>query len=170
MKKNTRYLLLLLIILVAFVVTNLPNQSDTPSDSNPVTNPLDASVPSSSAEDPLLDPAGHYSSRHDVARYLVTYGTLPPNFYTKAEARELGWVAEDGNLWDVTDRGSIGGDRFQNREKLLPEAQGRIWYECDIDYQGGHRGAKRIVYSNDGLIYYTDDHYESFEEIIEANR
>ena len=57
---------------------------------------------------------------------------------------------------------SIGGDVFGNREGSLPDRSGRTWYECDIDYSGGKRGAKRIVYSNDGLIYYTEDHYETF--------
>ncbi len=73
--------------------------------------------------------------------------------------------ADRGNLWDVTDEMSIGGDRFGNREGLLPDASGRKWYEADIDYDGGRRNAKRIVFSNDGLIYYTDDHYESFEQL-----
>lgn len=66
---------------------------------------------------------------------------------------------------------SIGGDRFGNREGLLPTAKGRKYYECDIDFDGTYRGAKRIVYSNDGLIYYTEDHYESFELLYgEENR
>lgn len=60
---------------------------------------------------------------------------------------------------------SIGGDRFGNREGLLPDAEGRKWYECDINFSGGFRGAERIVYSNDGLIYYTSDHYESFTQL-----
>ena len=72
----------------------------------------------------------------------------------------------EGNLWDVADGMSIGGDKFGNREGLLPKESGRQYYECDIDYEGGYRNGKRIVYSNDGLIYYTEDHYESFEEIV----
>ncbi|MCK9253846.1 MAG: ribonuclease, partial [Clostridiales bacterium] len=75
---------------------------------------------------------------------------------------DLGWDASRGNLWEVTDRMSIGGDRFGNREGLLPDQEGRVWYECDVNYNGGYRGAERLVYSNDGLIYYTDDHYQSF--------
>ena len=58
----------------------------------------------------------------------------------------------------------IGGSRFGNYEDLLPEADGRTYTECDIDTLGADsRGAKRIVFSNDGLIYYTEDHYKSFE-------
>ena len=77
----------------------------------------------------------------------------------------MGWDNAKGNLWDVAEGKSIGGDRFGNREGLLPNAQGRTWYECDIDYQGGYRGKERLVFSDDGLIYYSDDHYASFEAV-----
>ena len=60
---------------------------------------------------------------------------------------------------------SIGGDKFGNREGLLPKEDGRQYYECDVNYQGGYRGAERIVFSNDGLIFYTDDHYNSFTQL-----
>lgn len=104
-----------------------------------------------------------YSSPDDVAAYINLYGKLPPNFITKSEAQRLGWVSTEGNLWDVTDRMSIGGDSFGNREGLLPDADGRRYYECDVNYSGGYRGSERLIYSNDGLIYYTNDHYETFE-------
>ena len=103
-----------------------------------------------------------YTSRDEVAAYLHTYGELPPNYITKRDAEALGYVAEYGNLWEVTDRKSIGGDYFGNFENILPSKKGRKYFECDIDYRGKSRGAKRIVYSNDGLIYYTSDHYETF--------
>jgi guanyl-specific ribonuclease Sa len=106
-----------------------------------------------------------YSSKSEVAEYLHKYGKLPVNYITKSEAAKAGWRSSEGNLWDVTEKGSIGGDVFGNREGLLPKADGRIYYECDINYQGGFRGAERIVYSNDGLIYYTSDHYETFEKL-----
>ena len=62
-----------------------------------------------------------------------------------------------------------GGDVFQNREGLLPKVKGRTYYECDIGTTGKKsRGSKRIVFSNDGLIYYTDDHYESFTLLYDA--
>lgn len=108
---------------------------------------------------------GAYSTKMEVAAYLYQYGHLPDNYLTKEEARDLGWVAEKSNLWKVTDRMSIGGDRFGNYEGLLPKKSGRQYYEADIDYRGGGRNAKRIVFSNDGLIFYTDDHYESFERL-----
>jgi len=103
---------------------------------------------------------GHYTSKDEVAEYIHIYGRLPENYITKNEAMDLGWDASRGNLWDVTDEMSIG-----NREGLLPDKSGRKWYEADIDYEGGRRNARRIVFSDDGLIYYTDDHYESFEKL-----
>ena len=106
-----------------------------------------------------------YTSKEDVALYLHLFGHLPDNFITKKEARELGWVSKEGNLGKVAPGKSIGGDYFGNYEGLLPEKKGRNYYECDIDSSGGYRGAKRIIYSNDGWIYYTEDHYETFEEL-----
>lgn len=112
---------------------------------------------------------GSYSSRDEVALYLHLYGELPANYVTKDAARRLGWVASKGNLWQVTDHKSIGGDYFGNYEGLLPKASGRKYYECDIDYNGGSRNAKRIIYSNDGLVYYTEDHYKSFTKLYGGN-
>lgn len=114
-------------------------------------------------EEPTLSEDGTYTSKDEVAEYLHTYGHLPSNFITKKEAKKLGWVSSEGNLWDVAPGMSIGGDYFGNYEGNLPEADGRDYYECDIDFDGTYRDAKRIVYSNDGLIYYTEDHYETFE-------
>ena len=109
----------------------------------------------------LPDEHGAFTSKEDVAAYLVAYGRLPENFITKDDARALGW--NGGGLDDVAYGKCIGGDRFGNYEGLLPEASGRTYTECDIDtLHEDSRGAKRIVFSNDGLIYYTGDHYESF--------
>lgn len=109
-----------------------------------------------------IDPDGSYNTLDEVSLYIHEYIKLPNNFITKKEASELGWESNKGNLWDVTDEKSIGGDRFGNREGLLPKSEGRQYYECDINYEGGYRGPERIVYSNDGLIYYTEDHYKTF--------
>ena len=110
---------------------------------------------------PAIDEDGWYYSKDDVALYIYTYGRLPGNFITKKAAKKLGWSS--GSLERFAPGKAIGGDRFGNYEGLLPEAKGRYYTECDIDTKGAKkRGAKRIVFSNDGLIYYTDDHYESF--------
>ena len=113
------------------------------------------------ASAPQIDEDGAYTTKDDVALYIHTYGHLPDNFITKKDARALGW--NGGGLDDYADGKCIGGDRFGNYEGLLPDAPGREYHECDIDtLHAASRGAKRIVYSNDGLIYYTEDHYESF--------
>jgi len=119
-------------------------------------------------EEPAIDEDGHYTSKEEVALYIHTYGKLPSNFISKKEAEDLGWKKKDGEagqLHVVAPGMSIGGSKFGNYEGLLPEASGRKYYECDINYVKGKRGAERIVYSNDGLIFYTGDHYESFEQL-----
>ncbi len=108
---------------------------------------------------------GEYTSKDEVALYIHLYDHLPDNYITKKEAETLGWNNKEGNLWDVAPGKSIGGSYFGNYEGLLPEKKGRDYHECDIDYNGGRRNAKRIVFSDDGLIYYTEDHYESFEQL-----
>ncbi len=108
-----------------------------------------------------VDENGTYDSAKDVALYIHTYNKLPPNYITKKEARSLGWSG--GSLEDYAPGKCIGGDRYGNYEGLLPEKKGRSYTECDIDTLGkSSRGAKRIVFSNDGLIYYTKDHYKTF--------
>ena len=110
-------------------------------------------------EPDTLDENGSYTSKDDVALYLYTYGKLPENFITKNDAKALGW--EGGSLEPYAPGKCIGGDRFGNYEGILPK--GKNYHECDIDTLGQRsRGAKRIVFSDDGYIYYTDDHYESF--------
>lgn len=121
--------------------------------------PSQAAVPDD--DGPTLEENGSYDSKDDVALYLHMYGHLPPNYITKKDARALGW--EGGSVERYAPGKCIGGDRFGNYEGLLPEKAGRSYTECDIDPLGsGSRGARRIIFSNDGLIYYTDDHYKSF--------
>ncbi len=114
------------------------------------------------SDEAALSEDGVYTAKEDVALYLHLYGHLPSNFITKKEAEKLGW--KGGSLEPFAPGMCIGGNRFGNYEELLPEKNGRFYTECDIDTLGADsRGAKRIVFSNDGLIYYTEDHYESFE-------
>ena len=108
---------------------------------------------------------GEYTDKDSVALYIHTYGHLPSNYISKTKARKAGWDNTKGNLWNVLPGKSIGGSEYYNEDGQLPDANGRRWTECDIDYQGGYRGAKRIVFSNDGLIFYTRDHYETFERL-----
>ena len=109
-----------------------------------------------------LDENGTYTAAEDVSAYLAAFGHLPDNFITKSEAKSLGW--DGGGLESYAPGKCIGGDKFGNYEGLLPEKNDRQYYECDINTLGkSSRGAERLVYSNDGLIYYTADHYDSFE-------
>jgi len=124
--------------------------------------------PIESIQDELVE-TGYYTSKEEVALYIKTYEKLPNNYITKAEANDLGWDSDKGNLWDVSNKKSIGGDRFYNREGLLPKDDNIQYFECDIDYEGGFRNSKRIVYSSNGYIYYTSDHYESFELLYEGD-
>ncbi|SEF49134.1 ribonuclease [Eubacterium ruminantium] len=121
----------------------------------------DTKEDSTGEKTPEIDEDGDYYSKDEVALYIHIYGKLPQNYITKNEAKKLGW--EGGKLEPYAPGKSIGGDKFGNYEGILPDKSGRKYTECDIDTKGKARGAKRIVFSNDGLIYYTEDHYESFE-------
>lgn len=127
-----------------------------------VTQPTQGGKPT---QGPTVDENGSYTSKEDVALYLHTYGHLPGNFISKTKAKRAGWVASEGNLDQVCPGKSIGGGRYQNDEGALPDAKGRTWSECDIGYSGGRRGPERMIFSNDGLIYYTPDHYRHFERL-----
>lgn len=157
------------------------NPAQTPEDETPLTeDPAQTPEDPAPAEDPgtgdgeeelpyedglpddgsgaALDEDGTYNSAEDVSLYLYTFGHLPENYITKNEARDLGWSG--GSLEKYAPGCAIGGDRFGNREGVLPKG---TYHECDIDTIGENsRGAKRLVYSDDGRIYYTEDHYETF--------
>ena len=111
----------------------------------------------------IITEDGVYTTPATVAAYLHTFNKLPGNFITKKEAQKLGWDSSKGNLADAAPGMSIGGDSFGNYEKQLPE--GKRYRECDVNYTGGKRGAERIVYSTDGDIYYTGDHYSTFTQL-----
>ena len=172
MKKFTKfsaYLLALLMLAVLFTGC-LSAPAEQAGGDVPAVSPVESSAaPAEScaapaeedSDAPVLDEYGSYTTKEDVALYIHTYGCLPQNFITKDQARHAGW--NGGSLEPYCPGMCIGGDSFGNREGLLPKAQGRSWTECDINTLGADsRGAERIVFSNDGLIYYTGDHYESF--------
>ena len=151
-----------------------PNQNDQNSDeqASPTSSPQASDSTSDSGTStvaptrgPTVDEDGWYTTKDEVALYIHTYGHLPGNFISKTKARDRGWVASEGNLDEVCPGMSIGGSRYYNDDGQLPDKKGRQWTECDINYYGGYRGAERIVFSNDGLIFYTDDHYETFEQL-----
>lgn len=104
------------------------------------------------------------TAEKEVIAYLRKHNRLPDYYISKKEARESGWLPDRGNLCEVLPGKAIGGDNFANREKLLPEKKDRSYYEADINYNCGRRGAERLVYSSDGLIFITKNHYKSFEK------
>ena len=99
-----------------------------------------------------IDEDGIYDSKEEVGLYIHLYGKLPKNYYPKSQ-------------FNKNDRYQCcGGDRFYNKEGLLPS--GEIYYECDIDTYGiTSRGAKRLVWTKSGIVYYTGDHYGSFIQL-----
>lgn len=167
MKKFTKYSALLLALLMlalplcgCLADPAVPAPAESAQVGSAPVESAPAEVETDSPEE-VIDEYGSYTTKEDVALYIHTYGCLPQNFITKDQARQAGWSG--GSLEPYCPGMCIGGDRFGNREGLLPKAEGRTWTECDINTLGaGSRGAERIVFSNDGLIYYTGDHYESF--------
>lgn len=110
-------------------------------------------------EEKLIAEDQAYYDLEDLVEYIHIYKTLPKNYISKAEAKDLGWSVEDNDGF------VIGGDIFYNREGLLPEKSTRTYYEADlISGYDKNRGPERIVFSDDGLIFYTKDHYKSFEQ------
>jgi len=178
MNKKLRNLLLLLSTLLlllggcirrpdpgtAGIIVSTPQATETPAGSAaPSADPKETSspLPSASAEPEAIARDTTCDDKACVALYLHTYGQLPSNFMTKKQARKLGW--ESGPLWKKAEGMCIGGDKFSDYSDNLPNQY--EFYECDINTLGKKkRGAERIVYTKDGsLIYYTPDHYESFE-------
>ena len=111
---------------------------------------------------PIIEPQA-------IADYLFEYGELPDNFITKKEAQALGWDSSRNYVSDVAPGKSIGGDYFGNYEGILPKDKGQKYHEADCYYTGGKRRAERIVYSSDGHVYYTEDHYATFTELFPSN-
>lgn len=87
---------------------------------------------------------------------------LPDYYITKNEARKHGWIASKGNLCEVLPGKAIGGDKFGNREKQLPK--GEQYYEADVNYNCGNRNADRIIFTKNGDVYITKNHYKTFEK------
>lgn len=170
--KKLLCLLLTLALALSLCACGLELETTLPLYGEETAEPTEASAPAQATEgepEPSQAPAqaalaedGSYTTKEDVALYIHLYGRLPQNFITKKEAEALGWSG--GSLEPYAPGKCIGGSRFGNYEGLLPEKDGRTYTECDIDTLGAKsRGPKRIVFSNDGLIYYTGDHYETFE-------
>lgn len=155
-RKNILYLFLILSG-IFWLLTQTKNDE-------PVVRPENAIVRNISTDEDAID-INLLTDEKIVIAHLKEFGQLPDYYITKNKAREKGWQPSQGNLCDVLPGKAIGGDRFGNREGLLPPSAGRAYFEADINYDCGHRTADRIVYSNDGLIFVTYDHYKSFHPV-----
>ena len=177
-KKTIRALLLIALLAVLYfgfggeIVTDAPAAVPTPvqqtertDDALILLTPSETDIPEApETELAVPDEDGSYTGKDELALYIHTYGHLPPNFIKKKDAEKAGW--NGGSLERVLPGMCIGGDYFGNYEGALPKAKGRRWTECDVNTLGARsRGAERIIFSNDGLIYYTNDHYESYEKL-----
>lgn len=155
-----RFTALLLALLLAFSLAACGAALPAGSPSAPVS--ADASPEASALS--VTEGVAYYDP-DSVVLYLHRFGQLPPNYITKEEARALGWSG--GSVERYREGAAIGGDRFSNREGVLPRADGRTYTECDLYTFGmDSRGAFRLVFSNDGLYFYTEDHYNTFTELV----
>lgn len=149
MKKFKKYFALIFIIISLFAFSSCQTSNN-------------VEISHSSEEIVEIDESRDYYSKDDVAEYIHIYNKLPKNYLTKRKAKDKGWIAKENNLWQVTDKGVIGGDFFGNYEEILP---GSDYKECDVNYDGGKRNAERLVYDENGNIFYTNDHYKNFERL-----
>lgn len=160
MKKSLAGVLVAILLVIGYVTGVLPvDETIQGGDTSAAT------VTTTTTSSVQEEQTGPITEPQAIADYIFEHGELPDNFITKAEAQALGWDSDENYVGDVAPGMSIGGDRFGNYEGLLPKASGRQYYEADCYYEGKARNAHRIVYSNDGLVFYTSDHYESFTEM-----
>ena len=169
MNKNNVKLVLFFIIgmLSAFLVMYLINNyriEKKNQNSEVVENSIIKSEKSNSDEENSFDENSIQDLTNEVKviNYVKANHELPDYYITKSEARKQGWVASEGNLCDVLPGKAIGGDKFSNREKTLPS--GKQYFEADVNYNCGNRNADRIVFTKDGDVYLTKNHYKSFDK------
>jgi len=152
---------ILLLVAVIFGITYL--QKNNENEENTSTENVEEMIFSEDSTSSFSD-INALTAEDIVVEYVKKHGELPDYYLTKNEAKSQGWIPVKGNLCDVLPEKAIGGDRFGNREKKLPNKKGRIFYEADLNYDCGKRNADRLVFSNDGLIYITKDHYKTFQK------
>lgn len=162
---NQQILILIVICLLALVFSVVINPSkDNANHSKQLNSFVERSVPKDVQNNINIgNSIAHLTEETHIIDYLVKHRTLPNYYITKRQARVHGWNAKAGNLCEVLPGRAIGGDIFADREEMLPIDYKRTWFEADINYSCGIRGADRIIYSDDGLIYVTHDHYQTFQ-------
>ncbi|MHB9055117.1 MAG: ribonuclease domain-containing protein [Paludibacteraceae bacterium] len=158
-KKSTSIIIILLLIIIAILLYNNFNHRGAVNTPKTTNETIDKSAIKTDAQS--IDKLTRESV---VVPYVKQNNKLPDYYITKRGARERGWVASEENLCEVLPGRAIGGDIFSNRERQLPYKKGRIYYEADLNYNCGNRNADRLIFSNDGLIFVTYNHYKTFEK------
>ena len=167
MRKGNKLAVLIVLLVAALLLLTVNTLEPAKKENNteapvitaaPAAAPTDAPAPSAAS--------GPLEEAQRIADYLFEHGELPDTFLRKRDAQALGWNSEYNYVSDVAPGKSIGGDYFGNYEQKLPVVKGRKYYEADCFYQGGQRNAYRIIYSNDGHVWYTGDHYNTFTELF----
>ena len=115
-----------------------------------------------------VEESGLYTTKDSVAAYLCKFDKLPNNYVGKDEGVSL-YESKTGNTFDkwnfnpwTTIGVMIGGDVYENHDGQLPSGS---YHEADVDYSAKNRGTKRLIYQSDCVIYYTADHYETFNKM-----
>lgn len=168
-KKSPSIIIILLLIIIALLAYNTfshkgkVSKSEVTQNNSSVTKQTEnkSDISETSSENQSIE---ELTKESVVVAYVKAHGQLPDYYITKREARAQGWNPAEGNLCEVLPGRAIGGDVFTNRERSLPTASGRIWYEADLNYDCGNRNSDRILFSNDGLVYVTHNHYKTFEQ------
>ena len=177
----------LFVLLLAFVVllsstagaleiAKKKKKKNNPTPTPTVTVAAEAETPTP-AQKPTATPVpgptatpGPMEAAQELADYIFEHGELPENFVTKRQARDMGWQKNYRYPGDISPGLTIGGDYFGNYQQKLPDVKGRKYYEADCFYHGGKRNDYRIIYSNDGHVWYTGDHYVTFIELFPTNQ
>ena len=164
----SRIIIILLLIVIGLRFCKTITQKESKHDTQKKEQPADSVIA------PAIDDSGQYNTLRAnapideltkesvVVAYVKKRGHLPKYYITKKDARQQGWDQSKGNLCEVLPGRAIGGDIFTNREGSLPEKPGRKWYEADLNYNCTHRNADRLLFSDDGLLFVTKDHYKTF--------
>ena len=161
MKKRNKLIALFVILLAAVLLLITAPETAKREENTAAPAATETPVSKITEEEP-----GPLDEAQRIADYIFEHGELPDNFLTKKEAQALGWQNGYRYVSDAAPGMSIGGDYFGNYEKQLPVVKGRKYYEADCFYQGGPRNEYRIIYSNDGHVWYTEDHYNTFTELF----
>lgn len=165
MKRSSIIIILAVIVLVigaayAARISIGGSDSRTGSDAAPSAqeDPGDGSESADADRKPVKED-GEYTAAEDVAEYIHIFHKLPSNYVTEKEAKKKGWRRyESPAKYGIM----IGGKKYRNYEKKLPKGE---YCECDVDYSGRARGRNRLVYTRDGTVYHTTDHYKSFKRL-----